>query len=257
MSEGGFIDQMRGFRSRFSSHEAYRSRIVVDLTEPNERDMLKLRERMHLANGKLAVLVHPYYPPLSSETGISSAYKDQVQTLVSSSREQHIPIAIFEEEAKASELRGHFPTLDEYFLIRTIPGDPTPATKRVKQTGRDEMDEEYEYHQQERENAFARLLAVMKSASVTDVEIGGRYLAINTAQASTVTPYETQRFAEEASHAAGMTEWVENGMVPGACVGKVMREMLKVGINVNVSEAVGPHQPSLFLDRHDKAALIV
>jgi hypothetical protein len=194
---------------------------------------------------------------MSTEVAISSAYREQMQQLVSSSRDQHVPIAIFEEESKLADLRGHFPDLQDYFLVRTIPGDPTPATKRVKETGRDEMEEDYENYPYAREKAFTNLTAALKAAQVTDVEIAGRYLSITTLDERGVTPHEAKQFAEEAQHAEGMKEWIDRKMVPGACVGIVMREVLKAGINVNVSEAVGPHKPSLFFDRHEQSVLPV
>ncbi len=253
----GIPDLLILARRRISSLEQGRGSMqMYDLTDADPDILPRLREKTTKAGGRASIIVHPFFRDPEELHRISPEYTSALQGMILEADSAAMPIIIFEEEREVASLKYRIRGIREIFLVRTKENDPTPITARLKAANKIE-DPEHCYTElvEAHDMAFSNLMHLLSMSGIKTVDIAGRLLLI-TDRTSELIPWQHEDFEDEAKGAQSMEEWIRNGIMPYACVGKVIREVLKCGMDVRViNAAVGPNNPSAFLDRNTRGSI--
>lgn len=132
---------------------------IVNLLETHQQELVEFERKVQKANGKVQVLVHPYFNEEDPEFSFPPklpGYKLRRDKFVQACLTHDIPIIIFEEESHYPLLPGRIGNLNAtLYTVPTIDKEITPVGDT---------------------RAWDRLLGILRRAKVTKISVGGQYL---------------------------------------------------------------------------------
>jgi hypothetical protein len=207
---------------------------VLDITNRDSHAMGQLEEDLHAAHGRAGVVVHPFYAEERGE--IADDYLAALTEFVVETATSPRPLIIFEEESALPRLT-RLPVENRCFVVRTEPGDPTPAVDKffIKADGTKQPDLD--------RVVMDDFVSDLQYAGLARTAIAGRLLWIVDAKNTRSVEGRTEfrDFQEHVGNSAFARPWVDNKLYPDGCVGGVIQGMLARNIPVTLSEATSPH----------------
>lgn len=231
--------------SGIEGQEQDRIRKLIDLTDGDRESFSSLKEAVEKSNGVVRVLVHPRFNPYSSLHPLTDEYIATMEGFIATSPVQHSPLVIFEEEEALEELGELIGSLEQAFLVRTIPADPLPATPTLKDVVDKDISEAEAFRLEQ--EAEKTLYGNLKGAGVQKIIVGGRYFFLGDGKDDN---HDFKSFIADTSTSPSNKEWAELKYYPKGCVGGVVIGGMEEGIEVVVSHATSPQRLPTLSDRH-------
>lgn len=132
---------------------------VVNLLETNPQELAEFERKVQKVNGKVQVLVHPYFNEDDPEFSFPPklpGYKVRRDKFIRACLTHDVPIIIFEEESHYGLLPGRIGEINAtLYTVPTVNKEITPLGDML---------------------AWARLLGILRRAKVTKISVGGQYL---------------------------------------------------------------------------------
>lgn len=218
---------------------------MCDLLADSETAIEELGERIAAADGRVAMLAHPFYTDgWAAHFPIDRQYRTQLHSLITNVNEEGLPLVIFEESTETAKLNPRLPQLDQpAFLVRTIPDDAIP----------DVFPQVAHLSREEKRRALDELIATsLKNNNAQRALVGGRYLFTDTIYRS---PDWYQHFTTRVEDLETGREWANRSLYPNGCVGTVVKSLFRNGIEVDIVPATSPRIP--FQDVRDSEPVLL
>lgn len=210
---------------------------IKDIFCLTEQETDTLRERINSSDGKINILVHPFFhedDPVSKR-GPSEAYLANRNEAIRRSFETNTqPLIVFEEAhnlpSLQTKLQGEQGSL---LIVPTHPEQPVPHLSK-------ESDEPHEDN-----IAWARLKDLFDNLGVKSAEVGGRYLYFaGLVDSEGIEDIDTSKRLSElkglASEKPNALEWLNKGLLPYGCAGTAAQKLIESGFDVSLSKVSSP-----------------
>lgn len=209
-----------------------------DLLADPEVAIEELGERIAAADGRAAILVHPFYTGgWAPHYPVDDHYRRQLGVFVTEVNEEGLPLIIFEVSSKVAKLNHRMPHREQSgFLVRTTSHDAVPDV--FPQQSLSPVSQEAKNH------ALDRLIArSLRDNNAKRVLIGGRYLFMDTIYHSGEVPRQYERFIATVGELESGRAWTRRSLYPNGCVGTVVKSLFRNGIEVDIAPATSPRIP--------------
>jgi hypothetical protein len=194
---------------------------------------LSLRQNLNADNVHL--VIHPFYTTIADKKPnnryATQGYLDTISNFIKENLEKNAKIIVFQEASKIETLNSQLSVFNDYeiWYVQTVTGEATPIFK----------------------NGWKQFSEIIIKNDITSVTISGLFL-VNKSISDTLKDYE-EKYDRECTLPEFIRnreqyiqkfpiarKWLKMNFVPTGCVGFAIMNLLKYGIDVDISKQTSP-----------------
>lgn len=216
--------------------------VTVNLLAMDSTYQKLLKAQVKRNAGMINVYVHPYFGEDDTKSmcpfPLTPEYIATRDSSILNAVEEGNPLVIFEEASKCATLADQIAANKGIaYWVATCEGDATPAF--IKEDPRYGPFIHYRTRMRLEGEIWDKVKDTFRTVEVKRLNVGGRFMVLHEP-----TTNHGHRFLaslrESAKNRKSASEIVNRGLIPGACPGQVMVNMLHRGFDISLSEISSP-----------------
>jgi hypothetical protein len=209
---------------------------ILDLFKIGSIEQDELRKQIENQEGRLDILVHPYFEPHLLYDESATKYDRQRNKFIKDALANRKPLIILEDERskadRAPYLRRRYSN-GQLYVVPTYHGASIPILPEheAELSAMSSLDRDMSSVGNELVS-WDYFGDILKKIGVKRIQMGGRYLIIR--------EKSTEKLISSLDGQIHVNEWLKENKIPSGCVGTAGKELARRGIDVFFSSVTDP-----------------